>query len=222
VVNGNASPHSFLFADLAGFTALTEAMGDIDAADLAGQFYGEVRNLAAAHKAEAVKAIGDAVMVRADDAAQAISLALCIVLDVGGRHFFPTVRVGIHTGPAVERDGDWFGSTVNIVARVSGEAGGDEVLLTEATREPAGSLNGIELRERGRHELKNAVEPLLLYEGLREGSGPRLELELDPVCRMTVDPRRAVGRLLYGEAEYVLLLARVCRSLRREARELRR
>ena len=49
----------------------------------------------------------------------------------------PPVRVGVNTGPAVERDGDFFGSTVNLAARLSQAARGGEVLLTEATRAAA-------------------------------------------------------------------------------------
>jgi class 3 adenylate cyclase len=62
---------------------------------------------------------------------------------------FPLVRVGMHTGPAVGRDGDWFGATVNLAARVSAAAAGGEALLTATTRTAAGEVAGVELRERG-------------------------------------------------------------------------
>jgi adenylate cyclase len=96
---------TFLFADLSGFTALTEAHGDEQAADLVGEFCVAVRQLLAAHQAQELKTIGDALMLRTADAAAAIRLRLCIVHDVGARHGFPLVRVGMHTGPAVERRG---------------------------------------------------------------------------------------------------------------------
>jgi adenylate cyclase len=89
---------TFLFADLSGFTALTEAHGDEQAADLVGGFCGAVRRLLAAHQAQEVKTIGDALMLRSGDAAAAIRLGLCIVHDVGAQHGFPLVRVGMHTG----------------------------------------------------------------------------------------------------------------------------
>jgi class 3 adenylate cyclase len=113
---------TFLFADLSGFTALTEAHGDEQAADLVGGFCVAVRQLLAAHQAQEVKTIGDALMLRTADTGAAIRLGLCIVHDVGARHGFPLVRVGMHTGPAVERGGDWFGATVNLAARVSAAA----------------------------------------------------------------------------------------------------
>lgn len=194
--------HTFFFADLAGFTALTEAMGDADAVDLAHAFYAAVAEAVAGYGAETVKAIGDAVMVRADDAGEAIRLALCVVHDIGGRHLFPAVRAGLHTGPAITRGGDWFGTTVNVAARVSGEASGGEVLLTEATRQAAAQLPGVELRARGRRELKNLSEPVLLYAAVRLGGATASALPVDPVCRMAVDPDHAAGRLIYAGTEY--------------------
>src|SRR5919108_1491154 len=136
---------TFLFADLSGFTALTEAHGDEQAADLVGGFCVAVRRLLADHQAHEVKTIGDALMLRSGDAGAAIRLGLRIVHDVGAQHGFPLVRVGMHTGPAVERAGDWFGATVNVAARVSAAASGGEALLTAATRVAAGDLDGVEL-----------------------------------------------------------------------------
>jgi class 3 adenylate cyclase/YHS domain-containing protein len=194
--------HTFVFADLAGFTALTEAMGDEDAADLAEDFCAEVRALLPDHDADEIKTIGDAVMLRAAEAREAIVLGLRIVHDVGGRHFFPTVRVGMHTGGAVERGGDWFGATVNIAARVSGEAGGGETLLTDATRQAAGEVSGIQLHDRGKRTLKNVAEPMSLFAAIREGERSAGGLPIDPVCRMAVDPDHAAGRLVHEEVEY--------------------
>ena len=193
---------TFVFADLAGFTALTEAMGDEDAADLAERFSDAVRDRLPSHRAAAVKAIGDALMIRAEQAGPAIRLGLEIVHEVGGRHFFPTVRVGMHTGPAVERRGDWFGATVNIAARVSGMARGGEVLLTEATREAAEGVNGLDFHERGRQPLRNVEEPVVLYAAVRRGEFPGPALPIDPVCRMAVDPERAAGKLIHEGTVY--------------------
>lgn len=160
---------TFLFADLAGFTALTEVHGDEEAAEHAAEFFSHVGGLLADHDAEEVKTIGDAVMVRVADAERAICLGLEIVDEVRTLGGFPAVHVGMHTGPAVERGGDWFGAAVNLAARVSGAAGGNEVLLSEATREAAGPLTAIELNRRGPQWLKNVAEPIVVYRALRTG-----------------------------------------------------
>jgi class 3 adenylate cyclase len=194
--------HTFLFADLAGFTALTEAHGDEDAAELAGDYSEQVRKLLPDHDADLVKTIGDAVMVRVAKADAAVDLGLRIVHELGARHGAPPVRVGIHTGPAVERAGDWYGATVNIAARVSGLAAGGEVLVTAATRSAAGDPEGVEFRARGSHELKNVREPVLVHAASRTAARDDEGLEIDPVCRMSVDPGRAAGKLVYEGDEY--------------------
>jgi adenylate cyclase len=193
---------TFVFADLSGFTALTEAHGDEQAADLVGGFCGAVRQLLADHQAQEVKTIGDAVMLRSADAAAAIRLGLCIVHDVGAQHGFPLVRVGMHTGPAVEREGDWFGATVNLAARVSAAAAGGEALLTAATRDASGQLEGMELRERGRWTFRNVNEPVPVYAAVRQGARSSAGLPIDPVCRMAVDPWHSAGRLTHEGIEY--------------------
>jgi adenylate cyclase len=197
----DASEHTFLFADLAGFTALTEAHGDEQAVDLAGDFCDCVRQLLPDHGAEEVKSIGDAMMIRCDHAAAAVGLGLRIVEEIAARPQFPIVRVGMHTGPGLERDGDWFGAAVNLAARVSGAAGGGEVLLTEATRAAAGELEAIELRKRGVERFKNVKEPIRVYRATRPGQEPQTQ-PIDPVCRMAVDPAHEAGRLTFEGREY--------------------
>src|SRR5437660_9151301 len=133
-------------------------MGDEEAADVVDDFSTYVRMLLPDHHAEEVKAIGDTLMLHVHEPNAAIELGLRIVEDVGSRHYFPVVRVGMHTGAAVERAGDWFGAAVNLAARVSAAAAGSEVLLTSATRQGAGALTGIELHPRGRRAFKNVTK----------------------------------------------------------------
>jgi adenylate cyclase len=152
--------HTFLFTDLVGFTALAASQGDDRAADVALEFYDRVRPLLAVHGAEQVKAIGDALMLRCDDPGAAIKLGLDIVEVLEEVEGFPPVRVGIHTGPAVSRAGDWYGTTVNVAARLCSAAGGGEVLVGDATAEAAGRLKGAALGERRLHWLKNVTEPV--------------------------------------------------------------
>ena len=188
--------HTFLFADMAGFTALTEEMGDEEAVEVAEGFFAGAREVLADHGATEVKTIGDALMIECGDAAPAIQLGVWLAVEIGVRHRYPSVRVGMHTGTAVRRGEDWFGATVNLAARVSGAAAGGEVLLTDATREAAGSIGGVELIEHGRHELRNVGDPVSLFRAVPVGTGREVdELPIDPVCRMAVDPDDAAGTL---------------------------
>jgi adenylate cyclase len=155
-----AASHTFLFTDLVGFTALTAAQGDDRAAEVALDFYRRVRRLVAQHRAEEVKTIGDALMLRCEDPALAVRLGLRIISDLEAVVGFPPVRVAMHTGPAVSREGDWYGTTVNIAARLCAVAGGGEVLVSESTCDAAGRLPKVDLGDRRLHWLKHVTEPV--------------------------------------------------------------
>lgn len=194
--------HTFLFADLAGFTAMTEAHGDDMAADAVTDFCRGVRELLPEFDAEEIKSIGDAVMVRVPEASAAIELAVRLIREVGTRHGSLAVRVGAHTGPAVQRDGDWFGAAVNLAARVAAVAERGEVLMTEVTRAQAGgTLSTYAIEERPGQRFKNIAEPVTVY-ALTLASQPDVaDLPDDPVCRMAVDPTEAEARRTHDGVE---------------------
>jgi adenylate cyclase len=155
--------HTFLFADIAGYSLLTELDGDEVAANLAMRLMSDVSTIARDHGAEVVKGLGDGVMVHADDAGRAVRLALELLTDLDRDVLMPPIHAGLHTGPAVGRNGDWWGATVNIAARVASAAGPGQVLLTEATRVAAGETDAIRLRELGALRLKNITLPVHVY-----------------------------------------------------------
>jgi adenylate cyclase len=161
-MNGNA-PQSFLFADLVGYTALTAARGDESAAELAVEFADSVRELAAEHGVEFVKAMGDAVMVRGACAAQIVALGLRLISDRPTPSWRPPVRIGIHTGTAVTRDGDWYGTAVNVAARLACCAEGGELLITEDTGREMGRSRPLELIDQGLRRLRDVPSPVRVF-----------------------------------------------------------
>jgi class 3 adenylate cyclase len=193
---------TFLFADIAGFTALTEAHGDQEAAALVDEFSAAVRAELPASGGTQVKTIGDAVMLSVPDPGAAVLLGLRIAHELMPGHGAPAIRVGLHHGPAVERDGDYFGAAVNLAARVAAEASGGEVLLTGHTAALAPELPGVLYEPRGRRQLRNVREPVELFAAVRTADSEHGTLPRDPVCRMAVDPERAAGRLVYEETAY--------------------
>ena len=158
-----AGTHTFLFTDLVGFTALTAERGDDHAADVAWDFTLRTRAMAEGHGAEVVKTLGDGVMLRCGDASAAVCLGVEIVDTLAEVPGFPAVRVGMHTGSAVERQGDWFGATVNVASRLCSAAGGGEVLVSDETVRAAPALRKISLGEPRLHWLKNVVEPVAAH-----------------------------------------------------------
>ena len=152
---------AFLFADIVGFSAFTERHGDTGAAQLARRLRVGVEHELPA-RSRLVKSLGDAVMVRFEDAHDALLCGLRISARVLPDADDPPVRVGIHYGPAVECDGDYFGSAVNVAARVAALAGPGEVLVTSALLAAASSLD-LPLGDRGAPPLRNIAEPVALY-----------------------------------------------------------
>ena len=93
------------------------------------------------HGATQVKSMGDGVMIWAPDPADAVALAARAVAEVGTRPDLLPVRVGVHTGPAVMRGCDWYGSAVNVAARLAAQAEPNEALVSAATREPPQAID---------------------------------------------------------------------------------
>lgn len=195
-----ATDITFLFADLAGYSALTEAHGDEAAADLAGRFCEAVAQ-AAGDAGQTVKTLGDAVMLRFDAADAAVRVGLRIPHEVWTGHGLPAAAVGMHRGPAVERQGDWFGSTVNVAARLAGLAAGGEVLVSGAVREAAGDVPGVRFEDQGSRALRNLAAPVAVL-GVHRSDHPTLPDQVDPVCRMMVAAGREAASLRHEGAEY--------------------
>ena len=193
---------TFLFADIAGFTALTEAHGDEEAAELVADFCARVKDELAEYGGTQIKTIGDAVMLRVAEPEQAVLLGLRVAHDVLSGSGAPAVRVGLHHGPAIEREGDYFGAAVNLAARVSAAATGGEVLMTAHTAALAPEIPGVLYESRGRQTLRNVREPVELIAAVREGQSTDQGMAIDPVCRMALDPDHAAGRLVYEDTAY--------------------
>lgn len=191
---------TFVFADLAGYTALTEAHGDERAADAAAAFCRDTRALLPAYGAAEVKTIGDALLLTVEDAGQALELAARLVGDHGARHRSLGIRVGLHTGDAIHREGDWFGAAVNLASRVADLAYAGEVVFTAATRQAAiGVVGEGRVRSRGVRRVKNVREPVELFVLAPEVPSGRV-LPIDPVCRMAIDPVLAGDESVYRGA----------------------
>jgi adenylate cyclase len=193
---------TILFADLSGFTPLTEAMGDAVAARIANRFSELVRDAAAAHQGQVVKQIGDEFMLVFNDGAPAIACALAIERAASFEPNFPAVRSGAHSGPVLYREADYVGATVNLASRVASVAQGHQVVLTEEVRSQATGLPDVQFSFVGRRELKGVLEPIDLF--LAEPVGDRPTKVSDPVCGMELDPSRAASEVTWEGSTYWL------------------
>ncbi len=123
-------PPAVCFLDITGYTQLTEERGDEAAADLAETLATLVRRSSQEHGGQPVKWLGDGVMFYFPDPGNGVVAALEMVEGVAA-HALPPARVGIHAGPVVFQEGDYFGRTVNIAARIADYARPGEVLVSQ-------------------------------------------------------------------------------------------
>jgi adenylate cyclase len=157
-----AVEHTFLFADVVGYTAFTERVGDDAAADVAVAFQAAAQHVAERCGCEVIKNLGDAVMIRGDDATRVLALALRLRRELDDEDWCPPLRMGVHSGSAVQRGADWYGATVNVAARVTEAAAPGEILLSLTTREQIARA-GLTIADRGARSFKNVAAPLALF-----------------------------------------------------------
>jgi adenylate cyclase len=147
------------FIDLTGFTRYTEEEGDIEALDVVENFVATVEETLP-REATIVKTIGDEVMLVSPDAASLTEWAVAFLARFPQR---PQPRVGIHSGDAVYRDGDYFGSQVNLVHRVVNRALAGEVLVTDRVAETVEANERLALEPIGQVSLKGFPAPTDLF-----------------------------------------------------------
>jgi adenylate cyclase len=153
------------FADLSGYTRLTEEAGDAEAARVSVALARLVNEVAADYHGDVVKMLGDGVHFHFRDPGDAVRASLEIVEAVGPRGL-PPAHVGVNAGPMIYDEGDYFGRTVNIAARIASQASEDRVLVGEDLVRVV-ERQGFQVREVGQFDLKGIAEPVTLYEAMR-------------------------------------------------------
>jgi adenylate cyclase len=154
------------FADLAGYTKLTEEAGEAQAVSAVERFVETVEHTLPID-ARVIKTLGDEVMVVGADAAALTSWAVGLhgKLPEGS----PPPRIGLHSGAALYRDGDYYGREVNRAARVVARAAGGEVLVTRPVVDAAGRQDGLEFELIGEVVLKGFNHPTELFLARADG-----------------------------------------------------
>jgi adenylate cyclase len=156
------------FADLSGYTRLTEESGDETAARVSLALARLVNQIASRHRGQVVKMLGDGVHFHFHDPHDAVMASLEVV-ELVGPEDLPPAHIGVNAGPMIYEEGDYFGRTVNVAARIASQAGPGQVFVGEdAEREV--TPRGFRLVEVGAFELKGISEPVTIHEAVRDGA----------------------------------------------------
>jgi adenylate cyclase len=159
-------PPAICFLDITGYTRLTEERGDEAAAELAGTLSRMVRRSSRSHGGKPVKWLGDGVMFFFPDPGSGVLAALDMVegaADAG----LPPAHVGLHAGPVLFQEGDYYGRTVNVAARIAEYARPGEVVVSQHVVEVADAIP-VSFVEIGPVELKGISGALRLHTTRRD------------------------------------------------------
>jgi len=181
----------FLFSDLRGSTAYTEAHGAAAGADLLGRYRILVRAAVARHEGAEIKTEGDSFYVVFSSVSRAVNCALDIVQDAAVEaHDNPTAPiragVGVNAGEAVETAEGYVGTAVNLAARLCAAAAAGEVLVSQTVRDLTANTAGVRFEPAGKRRLKGIAEPVPVFRAVAADSpatkrGTRVRLHSLPV-----------------------------------------
>jgi predicted ATPase/class 3 adenylate cyclase len=160
---------TFLFTDIEGSTRLWES--DPVAMEVALAHHDALlRSVIEGGGGQVFKTVGDAFCSVFDSALDAVEAAVAVQSALSASDWVAPVtlrvRIGLHTGICVRRDGDYFGTTVNRTARVQAIAHGGQTIMSAATAEllEAGTPAGVAVRDLGEHRLKDLGQPEQIFQ----------------------------------------------------------
>ena len=159
------TPPAIAFLDLTDYTSVAEERGDEAAAEVAASLADVVEDASRAHGGRPVKWLGDGVMFHFPDPGDAILSGLELVERTKTAISIPS-RIGINAGTVIAQEGDYFGTTVNIAARIADYARPHEVLVSEEARSGAG-LRDVQFELIGDVTLKGVSRSVRLHRALR-------------------------------------------------------
>ena len=158
-------PPAMCFLDITGYTRLTQERGDAAAADLAEHLGQLVQRTSIKHGGRPVKWLGDGVMLHFPNPGPGVMAAVEMVAGVAEAGL-PPAHVGLHAGPVIFQEGDYYGQTVNVASRIAEYARPGEVLVSQEVVDASGDA-GVVFREIGPVELKGVSAAMHLHAASR-------------------------------------------------------
>jgi class 3 adenylate cyclase len=153
-----------LFTDLVGHTEMMSRLGDEAGRAVLREHEDITRNVLKQHAGTEVKTMGDGFMASFGSVTKAVECAIALQRAFAEREGEPlSVRVGLNAGEPIEEDGDLFGATVILAARIAAKAGAGEILVANAVRELC-SGKGFLFADHGEFVAKGFEEPVRVYE----------------------------------------------------------
>ncbi len=175
---------ALLMADLSGYTALTETHGAETAADLIDQYL-EVVCKSLVGSSILQERAGDQVFIVAESADDLVATALLLLQQVKSTHRLLQIHGGLHYGSVLKRQQNLFGSSINMVARITSKAEAGSFLCSSELIAALQQPDLFAFRSKGTHDFKNVNGTQEIFE-LVAHNGYFETVHIDPVCRMII------------------------------------
>jgi class 3 adenylate cyclase len=190
---------SFLIADLAGYSSLTEVHGDISAADSVSKFQ-EIVNESLIDEAKLVNQIGDEVLITSTNPESILRMAKELFNRTEREPEFPSIHIGIHIGNVVKREGKYYGNTINLTSRICSYSLAGQILCSEEFIYAVKDSYEFEFIKLGDVQFKNVSKPVSIYEIVTNSENTKTKI--DPVCKMQVDTTNSQTLTTYKNKTY--------------------
>jgi len=193
--------HTFLIADVRGYTSFTHARGDEAAGELAAKFAALAREAVTATGGEVIELRGDEALCVFPSARQALRAAVELQIRfrerVEGQPVFPLgIGIGLAAGEAVSVEGGYRGAALNLAARLCSLATAGQILASETVTSLAGTLEGVRFVERRRVRVKGLEKPVRALEVVSEVELPPVPDAPQPSARRRRPLMLAAGAMI--------------------------
>ena len=195
---------AILMADLSGYTALTETHGAATAADMIDKYL-EIVQSCLVGNCKVVERTGDEIMIVSSSPDFLLATAGMIITKTSGQENFLQVHGGLHYGPVLKRSNSYFGSTVNLTARIAAKAGPGTFWCSKGFVEAVDHKSLFKLRWEGAHAFKNITGMIEVAEVLIDNIKP---FSIDPVCRMLIIDKAAA--IQHAQNEEIFFCSQHC------------
>jgi class 3 adenylate cyclase len=173
---------AILMADLSGYSALTETHGSVTAADLIDKYISLAENCLVGD-CILHQQTGDEIMFISDSSDVMLATAKQLAANTAKVEYFLQVHGGLHYGPVLKRGTNYFGSTVNLTARIAAKAVAGTFYCSAEFKNSITDKSICIFQPRGNHSLKNINEEKELFELDIDKMSANF---IDPVCRMLI------------------------------------
>jgi adenylate cyclase len=174
---------AILIADLTGYTALTETHGSLSAADLIDKYI-DIVNASLVGASKLQERVGDEVMIVSKSADELLATAELLLQTTQEEYNFLEVHGGLHFGKLLKRNLSYFGSALNLTARIASQATAGTFLCSDEFLIAISNKSMYKFIPKGKYNFKNVNDEKEVYE---ISLSKPTHFYIDPICRMIVN-----------------------------------